>query len=262
MLTRIVTGLLLLGVLVLVVVALPAWGTIAMAALVVVLAAHEFARLAGPASGSVYGVPLVLATLAASLALALGGPLSIVLLASLIVVGSLAVGRGRPDEDVLRLVGVALAGPVYIGVPAGAVMALRVEFGPWALLAGLLTVVASDAAQYFGGRALGRHLLAPVVSPKKTVEGALAGVVAAAVVLPALGHWWVPGLPGPVLVALGVVMALLGIVGDLFESLLKRSAGVKDSSGLLPGHGGMLDRVDAMLFAVPVLYVALKVSVP
>jgi phosphatidate cytidylyltransferase len=77
-----------------------------------------------------------------------------------------------------------------------------------------------------------------------------------------LGHWWVPGLPGPVLVALGVVMALLGIVGDLFESLLKRSAGVKDSSGLLPGHGGMLDRVDAMLFAVPVLYVALKVSVP
>ncbi len=258
MLTRIVTGLVLLGIVVAVVVALPSWATLAMAVLAVALAAHEFARLAGPASGGLHAVPLVAATLATSLAVPLGGPLAVVLIASLIVVGALAVGRGRPDEDALRLVGVALAAPVYIGVPAGAVMALRVEFGPWALLAGLLTVIASDAAQYFGGRALGRHLLAPVVSPKKTMEGALAGVVAAAVVLPALGQWWLPGVPAALLAVLGVVMALLGIVGDLFESLLKRSAGVKDSSGLLPGHGGMLDRIDAMLFAVPVLYVALR----
>lgn len=262
MLTRIVSGLVLLALVVVVVVALPPWGTIALASVVVALAAHEFARLAAPASAAVATAPLVAATLAAALALALGGPLQIVLIAALIVVGALAVGRGRPDEDALRQVGVALAAPVYIGVPAGAILALRVEYGAWALLAALLTVMASDVAQLFGGRAFGRHLLSPVVSPKKTIEGAVSGVLASAVVLPVLGHWWVPQLGPAWLAALGVLMALLGIVGDLFESLVKRSAGVKDSSGLIPGHGGMLDRVDSLLFAVPVLYVALRFATP
>jgi phosphatidate cytidylyltransferase len=262
MLTRILSGLTLLAVVVGVVVALPPWGTIALAAIVVVLAAHEFATLASPEpAGMLATAPLVVATLASSLAMPLGGPVETVLLAVLIVAGALAVGRGRPDEDALRRVGVMLAAPVYIGVPAGAILALRVEFGAWALLAGLLTVMASDVAQLFGGRAFGRHLLAPVVSPKKTVEGAVSGIVASAVALPALGHWWVPQLGWPWLAVLGVVMALLGIIGDLFESLIKRSAGVKDASGLIPGHGGMLDRVDSLLFAVPVLYVALRVVV-
>ncbi|MCL4845036.1 MAG: phosphatidate cytidylyltransferase [Acidobacteria bacterium] len=260
MLTRIVSGLVLLAVVVAVVVALPPWGTIALAAVVVALASHEFARLAGP--GGFAALPMVVATVASSLAMAFGGPVSVVLLAALIVVGALAVGRGRPDEDALRQVGVALAAPVYIGVPAGAILALRVEFGPWALLAALLTVMASDIAQFFGGRALGRRLLAPVVSPKKTVEGAVSGVAAAAVVLPALGAWWLPGAGMLWLAILGVLMALLGIVGDLFESLIKRSAGVKDSSSLIPGHGGMLDRVDSLLFAVPVLYVWLRYATP
>ena len=81
---------------------------------------------------------------------------------------------------------------------------------------------------------------------------------AAALVLPGLGHWWLPQLGWPVLAGVGAVMGLLGIAGDLFESLIKRSAGVKDSSALIPGHGGMLDRVDAILFAVPFLYVVLR----
>jgi len=262
MLTRTVSGLVLLGLVVAVVVRLPPWGTIALATVVVALASHEFGRLAGPGSTGFTALPLVVATVASSLAMAFGGPVQVVLLAALVVVGALAVGRGRPDEDALRQVGVALAAPVYIGVPAGAILALRVEFGPWALLAALLTVMASDVAQLFGGRAFGRRLLAPVVSPKKTVEGAVSGVVAAAVVLPALGAWWLPGAGALWLMTLGVLMALLGIVGDLFESLIKRSAGVKDSSALIPGHGGMLDRVDSLLFAVPVLYVWLRFATP
>lgn len=262
MLTRIISGLVLLALLLAVVIGLPPWGTIALAAVVVALAAHELTGLGGAALGTGGRPHVVVATLATCLTLALGGPLQVVLGAVLVVTGALAVGRGRPDEDVIRQVGVALAAPVYIGVPAGAILALRVEFGPWVLLAGLLTVMASDVAQLFGGRAFGRHALAPVVSPKKTVEGAITGVVAAAVVLPALGHWWLPHVGAPRLAALGVVMALLGIVGDLFESLLKRSAGVKDTSGLIPGHGGMLDRIDALLFAVPFLYVVLKVVAP
>ena len=182
------------------------------------------------------------------------------LLAGLIVTGSYAVGRGRPGEQVVTLVGVALAAPVYIGLPVGMMLAFRMEFGPLALLAGLLTVMASDVAQLFGGRAFGRHPLAPVVSPKKTVEGAVAGVAAAALVLPVLAHWWLPQLGALRSAALGVAVGLLGIVGDLFESLIKRSAGVKDSSALIPGHGGMLDRIDALLFAVPFLYVAVRAA--
>lgn len=75
--------------------------------------------------------------------------------------------------------------------------------------------------------------------------------------LPALGAWWLPGLHPAALALVGVTLVALGIVGDLFESLLKRSAGVKDSSGLIPGHGGMLDRIDSLLFAGPVYYLVL-----
>ena len=96
------------------------------------------------------------------------------------------------------------------------------------------------------------------MSPKKTVEGAVSGVIAAALVLPVLAHWWLPALGAWRWAAIGVMVALLGIAGDLFESLIKRSAGVKDSSGLIPGHGGMLDRIDALLFAVPLLYVTVR----
>lgn len=257
MLTRILSGLTLIAVLLVVLLALPPVATFVMASLVVALAAHEFVRLATPDAGAV-GIAAVLAAVATTLCLAYDAPVQAVLLAGLIVTGSYAVGRGQPGEEVVKLVGVALAAPLYIGVPVGMMLAFRVEFGPLALLAGLLTVMASDVAQLFGGRAFGRHLLAPVVSPKKTVEGAVAGIAAAALVLPALAHWWLPALGLLQWAGLGVVIGLLGIAGDLFESLIKRSAGVKDSSGLIPGHGGMLDRIDALLFAVPFLYVAVR----
>jgi phosphatidate cytidylyltransferase len=262
MLTRVLSGLVLIAIVLAVVVGLPPWGTLVLASVVVALATHEFVGLAAPASGAPAALVAVVATLATSLSVALGGPLQVVLLAVLTVVGAQAVGRGRPDDDVIRQIGVALAAPVYIGVPAGAILALRMDFGPWPLLAGLFTVMASDIAQLFGGRALGRHLLAPVVSPKKTVEGAVCGVVVAALVLPALGHWWTPDREPWQLAVIGAVMALLGIAGDLFESLIKRSAGVKDASALIPGHGGMLDRIDALLFGVPFLYVMLRFALP
>ncbi len=255
MLTRIASGLTLLAIVLAVVIGLSPWGTIVMALVVVALASDEFAQLAKAGTDT---REAGLSAVVTALAIATNGLVQVVLFAVLVVVAARAVGRGRPDQDVIRQAGVALGAPVYIGVPAGLVCALRTEFGPWALLAGLLTVMASDTAQLFGGRAWGRHLLAPVVSPKKTVEGAVAGVAAAALVLPGLGHWWLPQLGWPVLAGVGAVMGLLGIAGDLFESLLKRSAGVKDSSALIPGHGGMLDRVDAILFAVPFLYVVLR----
>jgi phosphatidate cytidylyltransferase len=147
---------------------------------------------------------------------------------------------------------------LYLALPLGALAAIRGRWGAEPLFGLLFTVIASDVAQYYGGRGLGRRALSPGISPKKTIEGAICGVAAAAFVLPALGHWWLPGQPWWVLGLLGATIGVLGIAGDLLESLLKRSAGVKDASSLIPGHGGMLDRIDSLLFAGPVYYVFLR----
>ncbi|HEY2380706.1 MAG TPA: phosphatidate cytidylyltransferase [Terriglobia bacterium] len=110
-----------------------------------------------------------------------------------------------------------------------------------------------DSAAYYGGRALGRHLLAPGVSPKKTVEGAIAGLIGS-VIAGLAGGTWLLGKPWLEIAGISVVTAVAGQIGDLAESVLKRSAGVKDSSSILPGHGGILDRLDSLFFALPIFY--------
>jgi phosphatidate cytidylyltransferase len=131
---------------------------------------------------------------------------------------------------------------------------IRRDFGPWALIVLLMTTIVSDTAQYYGGRAMGRRPLAPRISPKKTIEGAIFGLAAGSLVLPFAGPAMFPGVPWWLLWPVGVAMVGLGMVGDLFESLLKRSVHAKDSSGLIPGHGGILDRIDSLLFASPFYY--------
>jgi phosphatidate cytidylyltransferase len=149
---------------------------------------------------------------------------------------------------------------LYLGLPIGAMVALRTLRGREALFLLLLTVMVSDTAQYYAGRAFGRRLLAPRVSPKKTLEGAIGGFVFGALIVALVGGWWLPATPAPLRALLGATLVAAGIAGDLFESMLKRSAGVKDSSTLIPGHGGVLDRIDALLFAAPVYYIFLKYS--
>lgn len=139
------------------------------------------------------------------------------------------------------------------------------DYGVGSLLSMLILIWCADIAAYFTGRAWGRHKLAPQVSPGKTWEGAAGGVVAASVWLLASAWWW-PGSFGALLLAkwsiagvvvAGVVLAALSIIGDLFESLLKRRAGVKDSGNLLPGHGGVYDRIDAVLPVAPLALLVL-----
>jgi phosphatidate cytidylyltransferase len=122
----------------------------------------------------------------------------------------------------------------------------------------LLTVIVSDTAQLYVGSSLGRHPLAPAISPKKTVEGVIGGFAAGVAAIVIVGQWWLPGFGAASLVGLGVVVVSAGILGDLFESQLKRTAGLKDSSALIPGHGGVLDRIDAILFAAPAYYLFLR----
>jgi phosphatidate cytidylyltransferase len=173
---------------------------------------------------------------------------------------------------------------LYIAVPLGHVVAVRQIAGvttgaggwltsiedrlgfrgaalglAWFLLA-LITTWLTDSLAYLGGRAFGRHLMAPAISPKKTWEG-FAGGIAGAILAAAVANWCF-GIGMRVVVAalVGVLIALAATVGDLAESLLKRQTGVKDSGTLIPGHGGILDRIDGLLFAfIVVYYVALAV---
>jgi len=135
---------------------------------------------------------------------------------------------------------------------------IRALSGPRGLFLLMLTVIVSDSMQYYSGRLFGRRPLAPMVSPKKTIEGAIGGFVFGTALFAGVGGWWLPGMPVALRGLVGMTIVALGIAGDLFESMLKRSAGVKDSSALIPGHGGILDRIDALLFAAPVYYVVLK----
>lgn len=181
--------------------------------------------------------------------------------------------RGRSGSQPLAAVGATLLAPLYIGLPLAMIPLLLTLPGSarwtdgapsaWtgvAMVALPLTATwVGDATAYFAGSAWGRRRLAPHISPNKSWEGAFAGVGGAAV--GAVAWFWVAGdaLPGLPLSMAGVAVVggLLGgaaIVGDLVESALKRDAGVKDSGTVLPGHGGVLDRIDALLFTLPVSY--------
>ena len=171
-----------------------------------------------------------------------------------------AVARvSTPDPQQLRRIlsgGLAMIGGVlYLAVPGAAFVFVRgfdqgVE---WVLLA-MLAVMSTDAAAYAGGRLLGRHQLAPSVSPNKTVEGALFGWLGGFGATIALDQIF--GLDVAIwpLVLLAIVLPVLSQLGDLVESLFKRAMDVKDSSNLIPGHGGVLDRLDSLLFGLPVVY--------
>ena len=148
-------------------------------------------------------------------------------------------------------------GLLYVAVPFAFLLDLRTEpAGNKLVLLVLVMVWAGDIAAYYVGRALGRHKLAPRISPAKTVEGGAASFIATV----AAGFWlisksgWFPDASLRHAVVLPVVVNLAAQVGDLVESALKRGAGVKDSSSILPGHGGMLDRIDSLLLAVPALW--------
>jgi phosphatidate cytidylyltransferase len=149
-------------------------------------------------------------------------------------------------------------GPIYIGIPFGMLVGLHAIYGWQATLLLIGTVVVSDSAQYYTGRAFGRRPLAPAISPKKTVEGAIGGVIIASLFMAGAGTYVLRLATPAWLLLLGVAIVILGICGDLFESRLKRIAGVKDSSHLIPGHGGVLDRIDALLFAIPAFYLSLQ----
>ena len=270
---RIVTAVVLLAVLAATLASANPWWFVALLALGAACAAWEWLRLTLPpgATAIAVGVPALL--FLAMLWLAdvwLRGQGEAVYVTAWVVRGLIpavaviwvlgafgAVYRGRADADPVSLVWSVFA--VFAVLAAWSALALFfVLRGPVYVVSLLALVWVADIAAYFAGRAFGKRKLAPKVSPGKTVAGAVAGVAGA--VLWTVGSGYFPGTFGQDLLGRGLGLAIpaaallgvLSIVGDLFESLLKRRAGRKDSSNLLPGHGGVYDRIDAVLPVAPV----------
>ena len=267
--TRVLSGVVLIAIAVGVVWFAPAPLFFAVAELLLVLAFVEYARLAAACALPIPAFASGVATVATSIGVpstfwigdqAVGNAVALdaALMSAFVVLAALSLVSWRGDRDALARAAASVFPVLYLGLPIGAMVALRTIRGREALFLLLLTVMVSDTAQYYTGRALGRRLLAPAVSPKKTIEGAIGGFICGAIVLAVVGAWWLPNVPAALRALLGATLVGLGIGGDLFESMLKRAAGVKDSASLIPGHGGVLDRIDALLFAAPVYYVVVK----
>ena len=230
----------------------PPWAFPSAAATVAAFGAYELAAMIAPGD-RLYGAYQVLPSLATLAAFAGFLPPATLLpcLAALIVFGLLYnLLHPTPMERAALRVGFSITGPLYVGGLFGLIARLFTHplGGSWVVLAMVCSFL-SDTGGYFAGRKLGKHPLAPSISPKKTIEGSIGGLLAA-MVGALVGHfWYLKALSLPAAIILSLVAAALGQLGDLCESLIKRSAGVKDSGNLLPGHGGILDRSDALLFA-------------
>jgi phosphatidate cytidylyltransferase len=236
----------------------PPWGFPVLCAITSSFAAYELFAMVAPDHYAlrIYGVLASLVVLSGFVV-----PLIAVHFGA-IAIGLIACGmlmclaHPEPIATAASRMGWSIAGPLYVGGTFGALAAIfqRDNGGSWVVLA-LLFSFMSDTAGYFVGRKWGKHKLSPLVSPKKTVEGSIGGLLAGVVSGLVMHAWLLPTLPMLDAVALSLIATAVGQAGDLCESLIKRSANVKDSGAVLPGHGGFLDRSDAMMFATMVVWV-------
>ena len=163
--------------------------------------------------------------------------------------------RVRTIDIAAREISFALLAFLYVPFLLMHLVLLRqTQFGIQWLLVVMLIVMTNDSAAYYTGSAFGKHRLYPLVSPKKSIEGAVGGLIGSLVGTLAAKFTFFPQLTFSDAVVTAIVVGMFGQAGDLFESLLKRSFGVKDSGTIIPGHGGVLDRLDSILFAAPITY--------
>jgi phosphatidate cytidylyltransferase len=252
---RLASGIVLAAAAIGAILFLPLQALAAIAVLVSALGAHEYLRITA-ANGSVRRLATTIATGGLCAAVAFQAPLDPIalLLAALAWVAVDVLATGRRVEHVAA----DLLAPIYVGAPLGMLVGVQAIGGWRASLLLVTLVIVSDSAQYYSGRAFGRHPLAPTISPKKTVEGFIGGLVCGTAFMTVAGSNLFPSASRLSLAAVGASIVVLGVCGDLFESRLKRVAGLKDSAALIPGHGGVLDRIDALLFAAPAFYVYLR----
>jgi phosphatidate cytidylyltransferase len=245
---------------------LKGWWFFAVMAVVIEACAFEYVEIVRPRTPR---APLRLLLLLAPVAALLlsyalsepvdPGTLRLCLLAAVLVLsvglGTLLLLSRTPLEETLPALGTLGFGTLYFALPLSSIHLLQ-GFDPWLILLLLAIVWLGDTAAYYVGSRIGRHKMAPVISPKKSWEGAVASFVVA-VVAAAIWDFYRRGALEPGLLTAAALTAVAAQIGDLVESMIKRSSGVKDSGNLLPGHGGMFDRIDALVFAAPVLLFSL-----
>ncbi|HUI53182.1 MAG TPA: phosphatidate cytidylyltransferase [Terriglobales bacterium] len=276
---RVATALVLIPVVVGLVLFTPTWVVAIATAVITVLALWEYFALGEAIGHRAYRVwtsfcaVLLILSFSFSLTLpqvvtianpnlspkVLQGEILLLFLISLLLlylfgIASLTLWTRRPLVEALPAAGISSSGLLLVGFPLSFAVALHgiPNDGPKLLLFALVLTWAADTTAYFVGRAVGKHALAPHLSPKKTWEGSIGSMVGSLIVGWAFSYWI--KMPLGHLLAMAAIGNVAGQMGDLLESAYKRSAGVKDSGGLLPGHGGVLDRIDALILCIPVVW--------
>ncbi|HCU25585.1 MAG TPA: phosphatidate cytidylyltransferase [Deltaproteobacteria bacterium] len=259
MLTRIATGLLLAATVILLILYLPPFPLKLAIAAIVALAAYECGRMIlppHPTTSLAWAVTLGTALSAAVMFTPHDFPsLALALPLSLMLVFLFYMFRRGPLEVVLSQIAMTFLTVVYTGLLLSFLGLIRdlPNGSAWLFLV-LATTFAADTGAYIAGHLLGRHKLAPHISPGKTVEGLLGGILLSFIAALICKYIISQDILFNDCLWVGIGSGLIGPLGDLSESLLKRSVGVKDSGNLIPGHGGLLDRIDALLFTSPVVY--------
>ena len=249
----------------------PEWAFLLLLLVVFEWAAIEFLAMVRPlAPEAPWRLLLVSAPLAAvtierglsaglSRGLALDAHWLLLLASAIAIVPPVAVLLARtPIEQTIPATAILAWGTLYFAAPVASLVLLQ-QLDPWIFFLLLAIVWLGDTAAYYVGSAWGRHRLAPVVSPKKSWEGAIAGL-ATSLAATAIWSLWRLDAVDPALLAVALATAIASQLGDLVESLVKRAANVKDSGAILPGHGGMLDHFDAMFLAAPVMLLGLWIA--
>jgi phosphatidate cytidylyltransferase len=284
--TRVLTALALMPIAIAIVLFTPTWAVAIAVALFTVLALWEYFALGEAIGHRSYRLwtilcsllliaqtwrstrPFAFVTITAAPRLALSGPEGAAIyqriaalyspasLFLLFVLGLtvLTLFTRRPLVESLPSAGISSSALLLVAFPLSYAVRLHgiPQQGPRLLLFALAITWAADTVAYFVGRSFGKHPLAPHISPKKTWEGSICGLLGSLLVAYAF-HFWLT-IPLPHLLVMAVLGNIAGQMGDLLESAYKRSAGVKDSGGLLPGHGGILDRIDALILCIPVIW--------
>jgi phosphatidate cytidylyltransferase len=227
-------------------------------ALVTALALYEFLDL-GKRKGYHLPIPLCIAVMLFIIAAFILEPISVemgVFLALLVIPGWYVVSKGNLEEA-LPSSAIAVLATLYVGMLGGSLIRLHSDFADGAKLVFFLLLVVwlGDSGAYYVGSNFGRHKLSPRISPKKTVEGLIGGVASSVATAVVIHFTFFRNFPLVHAIIAGVILSLAGVIGDLAESMWKRSADVKDSGTLIPGHGGFLDRFDSIFYATPILYV-------
>lgn len=255
---RVVTALVLGGAATAGIVLLPTAAVAVLLGAFVLAGSREWARFAkcGPRARGVYVVALALLMFATfpRAALLVDAVLVVALAGWLVAAYGLAVWPRPLPAAAIAAVGIAALLPGWLLLTHIHGAGPR---GPWLAFTGLALVAAADIGAFFVGRAIGRTKLAPGISPGKTWEGVGGGIGLAAVAALLASH--ALAVPVPAILAIAVAMAAASVIGDLTVSMLKRNVGAKDSGGLLPGHGGVMDRIDGMTTAIPVYALGLEI---